>query len=137
MAFGPKNGGATYQKCIQIILEPQIGRNVEAYINDGVVKLRKCGDMLDDLKEAFDNLRKYKMMLNNKKYVFHISSRKLLGYKVSSQGIDVNPKKVEAIEQLQPPQTRKEIQKLAGMMPALSLFISMLGERGMSFYNVL
>jgi hypothetical protein len=53
------------------------------------------------------------------------------------QGIDVNPKKVEAIEKLQPPQTRKEIQKLAGMLPALSRFISKLDERGMPFYKLL
>jgi hypothetical protein len=66
MAFGLKFEGATYQKCIHIILEPQIGRNVEAYIDDVVVKLKKCGDLLDGLKETFDNLHKYKMMLNPK-----------------------------------------------------------------------
>jgi hypothetical protein len=76
------------------------------------------------------------MMLNPKKYVFGVSSGKLLGYMVSSWGIDANPKKVEAIKQLQPPQTRKEIQKLAGMMAALSQFISKLGERGMPFYKL-
>jgi hypothetical protein len=63
MAFGMKNGGATYQKCVHIILENQIGRNVEAYINDIVVRSKKYGDLLDDLKEIFDNLHKYKMML--------------------------------------------------------------------------
>jgi hypothetical protein len=100
MAFGLKNGGATYQKCIHIILESQIGRNVEAYIDDMVVKSKKCGDLLDDLKETFDNLRKYKMILNPKKYVFNVSSRKLISYMVSSRGIDVNLKKVEVIKQL-------------------------------------
>jgi hypothetical protein len=70
-------------------------------------------------------------MFNPKKCVFDVSSGKLLGYMVSSQGIDVNPKKVEAIEQLQPPQTKKQIQKLACMMAALNQFISKLGERGM------
>jgi hypothetical protein len=58
-----------------------------------VVKLKKRGDLLDNLKETFDNLHKYKMMLNPKKYVFSVSSRKLLGYMVLSQGIDVNPKR--------------------------------------------
>jgi hypothetical protein len=137
MAFELKNGGATYQKCIHIILEPQIGRNIEAYIDDVVVKLKKCGDLFDDLKEIFNNLRKYKMMLNTKKYVFGISSGKLLNYMVSYQVIDANPTKMEAIEQLQPPQTRKEIQKLVGMMAALSRFISKLGERGMPLYKLL
>jgi hypothetical protein len=98
MVFGLKNGGATYQKCIHIILEPQIGRNVKAYIDDVVVKLKKCGDLLDDLKETFDNLYKYKMMLNPKKCVFSVSSGKLLGYMISSRGIDVNPKNMESIE---------------------------------------
>jgi hypothetical protein len=56
---------------------------------------------------------------------------------VSSWGIDVNPKKVEAIEQLQSPRTRKEIQKLVGMMTTLSRFISKLGEHGMPFYKLL
>jgi hypothetical protein len=73
MVFRLKNEGSTYQKCIQIILEPQIGRNLEAYTNDVVVKLKRRGDLLDDLKETFDNLRKYKMMLNPKKiYVWYI-----------------------------------------------------------------
>jgi hypothetical protein len=67
MTFGLKNGGTTYRKCIHIILEPHIGRNVEAYIDDVVVKLKKCGVLLDDLKETFDNLCKYKMILNSKK----------------------------------------------------------------------
>jgi hypothetical protein len=52
MAFGLKNGRATYQKCIHVILEPQIGRNVEAYIDDVVVKSKKREDLLDDLKES-------------------------------------------------------------------------------------
>jgi hypothetical protein len=80
MAFRLKNGGATYQKCIHIILEPQIRRNVDAYVHDMVVKLKKCGDLLDDLKETFDNLDT--MMLNPKKCVFVVSSRKLLSYMV-------------------------------------------------------
>jgi hypothetical protein len=77
------------------------------------------------------------MMLNPKKYMFGVSSSKLLGYMVPSRGIDANPKKVEAIENLQPPRTRKEIQKLAGMMAALSRFISKLGDHGMPFYRLL
>jgi hypothetical protein len=118
-------------------LEAQIGRNIEAYIDDIVVKSKQQGDLLDDLKESFDNLRKYKMKLNPKKSVFGVSSGKLLGYMVLSWGIDVNPKKVEAIEQLQLPQNKKEIQKLPGKMAALSRFISKLGECGMPFYKLL
>jgi hypothetical protein len=86
MAFGLKNGGATYQRCVHTVLESQIGRNIKAYIDDIVVKSEKYRDLLDDLKETFDNPRKSKMMLNPKKCVFGVSSGKLLGYMVSSQG---------------------------------------------------
>jgi hypothetical protein len=85
-----------------------------------VVKSKKRGDLLDELKETFDNLHNYKMMLNPKKCVFGISLGKLLGYMVSTWGIDANLKMVEAIEQLQPPRARREIQKLTGMMAALN-----------------
>jgi hypothetical protein len=72
-----------------------------------MVKLKKDGDVLDDFKETFNNLCKYKMMLNPKKCVFDISSGKLLDYMVSSRGIDANPTKVEVIEKLQPPRTQR------------------------------
>jgi F420-0:gamma-glutamyl ligase-like protein len=137
MSFRLKKGGGTYQKCIHIIFEARIGRNVEDYIDFIVVKSKKQGNLLDDLKETFDNLHKYKMMFNPKKCVFGVLLGKLLNYMVSSQGIDANPNKVEAIKQLQPPQTRKEIHKLAGMMATLSWFISKLGKHGMPFYKLL
>jgi hypothetical protein len=100
MAFGLKNGGAAYQKCVHFILEKQIERNVEAYIDNIVVMSKKRMDLLDDVKETFDNLHKYKMMLNPKKYMFSVSLGKLLSYMVSSKGIDANPTKIEAIEKL-------------------------------------
>jgi hypothetical protein len=102
-----------------------------------VVKSKRRGDLLYNLKETFDNLRKYKMILNRKKYVFGVSSGKLLDYMVSTWGIDTNPIKVEAIKKLQPPRTRKEIQKLAGMMATLNQFISKSRERVMPFYKLL
>jgi hypothetical protein len=137
MAFGLKNGGATYQKCVHIVLDNQIARNVKAYIDDIVVKSKKHGDLLDNLKKTFDNLCKYKMILNPKKYVFGVSLGKLLDYMISFRGINANPTKVEAIKKLQPPRMRREIQKLVGMMAALSQFISKLGKHDMLFYKLL
>jgi hypothetical protein len=102
-----------------------------------VVKSKKCEDLLDNLKETIYNLHKYKMILNPNKCIFDVSSGKLLGYMVLSRGIDANPTKVEAIEILQPSRTRREIQKLADMMVALSRFICKLGKRGMPFYKLL
>jgi hypothetical protein len=68
-------------------LEGQIGRNIKTYIDDIVVKSEKRGDLLDDLNETFNNLYKFKMMLNPKKCIFGVSSGKLLSYMVSSQGL--------------------------------------------------
>jgi hypothetical protein len=76
---------------------------MEKYIDNVVVKSKKQGDLLDILKDIFDNLRKYKMKLNPKKCVFGVSSGKLLSYMVSARGINANPEKVETIEQLQSP----------------------------------
>jgi hypothetical protein len=72
MAFGLENGGTTYQQCVHNVLENQTRRNIEAYIDDIVVKSEKGRDLIDDLKETFDNLHKYKMMLNPKKSVFGV-----------------------------------------------------------------
>ena len=64
MPFGLKSAQATYQRCVQNCLHKQIGRNVHAYVDDIVVKSRQKETLVDDLKETFDNLRVYKMMLN-------------------------------------------------------------------------
>ena len=64
MPFGLKNAGATYQRGMQRCLDSQIGRNVEAYVDDVVVKSRKAEDLLSDLAETFANLRNFSMKLN-------------------------------------------------------------------------
>jgi len=73
MPFSLKNAGSTFHKCVHIVLEGQIGRNVEAYIDDIVVKSKSSGDLITDLKETFNNLRKNKMMLNPDKCTFGVS----------------------------------------------------------------
>jgi hypothetical protein len=120
MPFGLKNAGSMYQKCVHIVLEDQIGRNVEAYIDAIVVKSKFKGDLIADLEETFNNLHKNKMMPNPDKCSFGVSLGKLLGYLVSHRGIEANPKKVKAINDMQSPRNKKEVQKLASMMAALS-----------------
>ena len=93
-----------------------------------VVKSKSRGDLITDLKETFNNLHKNKMMLNPDKCAFGVSSSKLLGYLVSQHDIKANPKKVKAIEDMRSPRSHKEVQKLAGMMAALSRFVSKLGK---------
>ena len=67
MPFGLKNAGATYQRMIQICLEKQIGKSVEAYVDDVVIKTRHVESLIDDLRLTFNNLRAYDIKLNPKK----------------------------------------------------------------------
>ena len=96
MPFGLKNAGATFMRMIQKCLLTQISRNVEAYMNDIVVKSRKGSNLLSDLAETFANLRRYDVKLNPSKCTFGVPIGKLLGFLVSERGIDANPEKVGA-----------------------------------------
>ena len=94
MPFGLKNIGATYQRLVNHMFHPQIGRNVEVYVNDMLVKSLDEEKYLDDLQETFDTLRRYNMKLNPSKCAFRVSSGKFLGFMVSHRGIEVNPGKI-------------------------------------------
>jgi hypothetical protein len=83
MTLSLKNAGATYQKAIYKCLESQIGKNVEAYIDDVVVKTTAKDNLIADLAETFANLRHYRWKLNPEKCVFGVPSGKLLGFMVS------------------------------------------------------
>jgi hypothetical protein len=136
MTFGLKNAGATYQKAIQKCLDSQIGKNVEAYIDDVVVKTTNEDDLIADLAQTFANLRHYRWKLNLEKCVFSVPSGKLLGFMVSHRGIEANPTKVDAIRRMNRPTGKKDVMKLTGMMVALGRFISKLGEKGMAFFKL-
>ena len=75
------------------------------------------------LRSVFKVLRKHKLHLNASKCSFGVSSGKFLGYMVIHQGIEVNPDQIKAINDLQPPQNPKEVQKLTRMNAALNRFI--------------
>ena len=109
MSFGLKNAGSMYQECVHIVLKGQTGCNVETHIDDIVVKSKLKGDLITNLEETFNNLCKNKMMLNPNICTFGVSSGKLLGYLVSHQGIEANPKKVKTIGDMQSPRNKKEV----------------------------
>ena len=83
MPFGLRNAGATYQWCMLHVFGDHIGRNVEAYVNDIIVKSRKADDLVADLRIAFDCLRAKGVKLNPEKCVFGVPRRMLLGFIVS------------------------------------------------------
>src|SRR5207237_10837941 len=87
--------------------------------------------------EMFHNLCRTRMMLNPKKCVFGVPAGKLLGFLVSSRGIEANPDKIRAIEEMCPPSQLKDVQRLTGCMAALGRFISRLGEKGLPLFKLL
>ena len=87
----------------------QIGRNVEVYVDDMLVKSKEEEDHLDNLKETFNTLRQYSMKLNLPKCAFGVSSGKFLGFMVSQKGIETNLEKVRAILEMSSPKTIKEV----------------------------
>ena len=103
MPFGLKNVGATYQRMIQTCLEKQIGKTMEAYVDDVVIKTKHVESLVDELRLTFDNLQTYDIRLNSEKCMFGVPSGKLLGFLVSHRGTEVNPENVKAIEDMSPP----------------------------------
>ena len=124
MHFGLKNTGATYQRLMNKMFAHQIGRNVQVYVDDMLVKSLHEVDHLDDLKETFDTLRSFNMKLNPNKCAFGVTAGKFLDFMVSQRGIEVNLKKVRAIMELEPPRTVKEVQSLNRKVTILNRFIS-------------
>jgi hypothetical protein len=137
MPFGLRNAGATYQRCMQHVFRDHIGRTVEAYVDDIVVKTRKADDLVDDLRTAFGCLRANGVKLDPEKCVFVVPRGMLLGYIVSQRGIEANPEKVAALERMGPIRDLKGVQKVLGCLAALSRFISRLGEKGLPLYRLL
>jgi hypothetical protein len=137
MPFGLRNAGATYQLCMQHVFGDHIGRTVEAYVDDIVVKTRKADDLFNDLSIAFGCLRANGVKLNPEKCVFGVPWGMLLEYIVSQRGIEANPKKVAALERMGPIRDLKGVQRVLGCLAALSRFISRLGEKGLPLYRLL
>ncbi|KAL0295094.1 UNVERIFIED_CONTAM: Retrovirus-related Pol polyprotein from transposon [Sesamum radiatum] len=137
MPFGLKNAGATYQRLVDIIFRPQIGRNVEVYVDDMLVKSKKAEEHVEDLEETFSILRKYKLKLNPAKCAFGVQGGRFLGFMVTQRGIEANPLKIKAIIDMKAPTCLNEAQRLTGRIAALSRFISKSAEKSLPFFKTL
>ena len=115
----------------------QIGRNVEVYVDNMLVKSKDKANHLDDLKETFSALCKYNIKLNPAKCVFAIASGKFLGFMVSQRGIEANLDKVKAIIEVTSPKTMKEVQSLTSKVATLNRFVSRATDKCMPFFKVL
>jgi hypothetical protein len=137
MPEGLKNAGSTFSRLTKTVLESEVGRNIFTYVDDIVVASKNKVDHLADLAETFANMRDARLRLNPEKCVFGIRQGKILGYLVSHRGIEANPTKIQAIINMTPPQSARDVQRLTGRLATLNRFISMSAERSLTFLKTL
>ena len=137
MPFGLKNADATYQRLMNKMFAHQIGRNVQVYVDDMLMKSQPEDDHLDDLKETFDTLRSYNMKLNPSKCAFRVTVGKFLGFMVSQRAIEVNLDKIQTIMEMALSRNIKEVQSLNGKVAALNRFVSRKTDKYLPFFHIL
>ncbi|XXG46965.1 hypothetical protein AAC387_Pa02g1687 [Persea americana] len=137
MPFGLKNARATYQRLVTQMFGAQLGKTVEVYIDDMVVKSKRSQDHLTDLRQIFGILHRYQLKLNASKCAFGVGSGKFLGSLVTRKGIEANPDQITAIQELQCPTSAKQVQWLTGMAAALNRFISRASDKCRPFFQLL
>ncbi|GJR71640.1 reverse transcriptase domain-containing protein [Tanacetum coccineum] len=137
MPFGLKNARATYQRLVDFAFKEQIGVNLEAYVDDMVIKSKTKQDIIKHIEQTFSTLRRINMKLNPKKCSFVMDEGKFLGYVVTSKGIRANPEKAKAVMDMPSPKTLKQMQSLSGKLAALNRFLSKSAERSLPFLDTL
>nr|GEX92623.1 reverse transcriptase domain-containing protein [Tanacetum cinerariifolium]GEX95861.1 reverse transcriptase domain-containing protein [Tanacetum cinerariifolium]GEY45151.1 reverse transcriptase domain-containing protein [Tanacetum cinerariifolium] len=125
MVSGPGNKQSHIRtNLVDKAFQKQIGRNLEVYVDDLVIKSRTEQEVIRDIEETFKTLREINMKLNPKKCTFGMRKCTFLGYKVNVDGLKVCPDKVEAVLSLSSPKCLKDVQKLSGKRGRLNRFLS-------------
>ena len=137
MPFGLKNVGATYQWMMTRMFRDKIGRTVDVYFDDMVVKSKQEAQHIGDLVEVFEVLQQHKLRLNADKCAFGVGAGKFLGYLITNRGIEVKPDQIEAMRFLKLLSNPKEVQVLTSMLAALNWFISKFANWCCPFYQLL
>ena len=137
MTFGLKNAGATYQRAMNYIFHKLIGRIIEIYIDDVMVKSKGYKKHLADLQETLECTRKHGLKMNPNKCAFGVLARQFLGFMVYKRGIKISQKSMKPIDEAAPPTTKIELQSLLGKINFIRRFISNLSERVMPFSPLL
>ncbi|GJR01662.1 reverse transcriptase domain-containing protein [Tanacetum coccineum] len=137
MPFDLRNAGATYQRLVDKAFHGQIGRNLEVYVDDLVIKSCTEDEIFRDIEETFKTLRKINMKLNPKKCTFGVEEGMFLGYQVNTKGIKICPDKVDAVLNLQSPKCLKDVQKLNGKLASLNRFLAKSAEKSLPFFKTL
>jgi hypothetical protein len=122
---------------MRCVFRELIGRIIEAYVDDIIVKSKKIGDLVPDLTEVFTKLRQHGVKLNPEKCVFGVVRGMLLGFVVSERGIEANPDKISTIMDMGPIKNLKGVQRVTGCLAGLSRFIARLREHSLPLYKLM
>jgi hypothetical protein len=133
MTFGLKNVGATYQMAMNLIFHNLLGIVIEVYIDDIVVKSDGLESHLADLHLAFQRMCCFGLKMNPLKCAFGVSAGKFLGFIIRKNGIEIDPKKIEAIKNVQTPTCKRDVKKIIGKVNFLRRFIANLSSKLIPF----
>ena len=126
MPFGLKNAGATYQRAATALFHDMMHKEVKVYVDNMMVKSKIREGHFEALDKFLARLEKYNLRLNPKKCVFGVTSGKLLGHIVSERGIEVDPDKIKAIQEIPVLKTEKDVRGFIGKLQYISRFITKL-----------
>jgi len=124
MTFGLKNAGATYQRAMNFIFHKFIGKLVEIYIDDVVVKSRDFTKHLVDLRKVLECTRKHGLKMNPNKCAFGVSAGQFLGFMVHQRGIEISRRSIDVINKIIAPTNKTKLQSLIGKINFIRQFIS-------------
>jgi hypothetical protein len=137
MTFGLKNAGAIYQRAMNYIFHELIGKIVEIYIDDVVIKSLNHDSHLDDVRKTLECTLKHGLKMNPNKCAFGVSAGEFLGFLVHEGGIEVGRKSMKAIDEIVPLTNLKELQSLLGKINFVRRFISNLSQKFLPFSSLL
>ena len=112
MTFGLKNACATYQRAMNLIFHDLLGVILEVCIDDIVIKSAGLDHHLVDLKLALQRMRWYGLKMNQLKCAFGVSAGNFLDFIIHEKGIEIDPKRIEAMKNVESPTCKKDLKIL-------------------------
>ena len=137
MPFGLKNAEATYQRLVHKMFKDMIGKTMEVYIDDMLVKSLKATDHITHLEEIFGILWRHRMKLNPSKCIFGVSSEKILCFLMIKREIEANPNQIQDLLAKSSPKNIHEVQQLTGWVAALNKFVFKSTDKCLPFFKIL